>query len=281
MSHPSAIPTHEPVLLQSLQNGVLTLTMNRPGSLNSANDELLLGLTSAVQAAGSDQEVRVVVLTGAGRGFCAGADLGLMAAAGMEAAGTAAASPTRFSEHLEHTFNPLIRAIRALPKPLISAVNGVAAGAGASLALVGDIRLWSSAGSAVQVFSNIGLIPDAGSSWMLPRQVGGPKAFELMAFAEKVTADEALRLGLCERVYPAESFAAEVQVYAERLAARPATALALTKALVQSGLSGTLNDALLAEAQAQDAAGVSWEHREGVGAFMQKRPADFLNEPTS
>ena len=276
MSQPSAVQTHEPVLLQSLQNGVLTLTMNRPDSLNSANDALLLGLTSAVQAAGSDPEVRVVVLTGAGRGFCAGADLGLMAEAG-----TAAASPTRFSEHLEHTFNPLIRAIRALPKPLISAVNGVAAGAGASLALVGDIRLWSSAGSAVQVFSNIGLIPDAGSSWMLPRLVGGPKAFELMAFAEKVTADEALRLGLCERVYPAESFAAEVQAYAERLAARPATALALTKALVQSGLSGSLNDALLAEAQAQDAAGVSWEHREGVGAFMQKRAADFLKEPTS
>ena len=268
MSQPSA----EGVLLQSLQNGVLTLTMNRPDSLNSANDALLRGLLEAVQSAGTRPEVRVVVLTGAGRGFCAGADLGLMGAPGS------APDPTRFSEHLEQTFNPLIRAIRALPKPFISAVNGVAAGAGASLALIGDLRLWSEAASAVQVFSNIGLIPDSGATWTLPRLVGYHRAFELMAFAEKVGAHDALRLGLCEHVYPAESFAAQVQAYAERLASRPVAALALTKQALQAAMSSTLQDALLKEAHLQDAAGLSWEHREGVEAFRQRRPADFLNE---
>ncbi|GGJ87688.1 enoyl-CoA hydratase [Deinococcus aquiradiocola] len=260
------------MLLSSVTNGVLTLTMNRPESLNSANDDLLLSLLDAVRGAASDDAVRVVVLTGAGRGFCAGADLGMMA--GAAAGGEASA--TRFSEHLEHTFNPLVRAIRALPKPFVSAVNGVAAGAGASLALVGDVRLWSSSASAVQVFSNIGLIPDAGSSWLLPRLVGGPRAFELMAFAERVGAEDALRLGLCEHVFPADGFGEAVQAYAERLAARPAAALALTKALVQGGLSGTLDESLLAEAAAQDRAGASWEHREGVTAFLQKRAPDFL-----
>lgn len=273
MSQPSAEqPSAEGVLLQSLQNGVLTLTMNRPDSLNSADDALLGALLEAVQSAGTRPEVRVVVLTGAGRGFCAGADLSLMGTV------DSAPNPTRFSEHLEQTFNPVVRAIRGLSKPFISAVNGVAAGAGASLALIGDVRLWSEAGSAVQVFSNIGLIPDSGATWTLPRLVGYHRAFELMAFAEKVGAHDALRLGLCEQVYPAESFAAQVQTYAERLAARPAAALALTKQALQAAMSSTLQDALLTEAHLQDAAGLSWEHREGVEAFRQRRPADFLNE---
>lgn len=271
MSQPSEVSSD--VLLRNLHNGVLTLTMNRPDSLNSANDDLLLTLLDAVREAAGLPDVRVVVLTGAGRGFCAGADLGMMG-------GNAATPPsaTRFSEHLEHTFNPLIRAIRALPQPFISAVNGVAAGAGASLALVGDVRLWSSSGSLVEVFSNIGLIPDAGSSWLLPRLVGAARAFELMAFAEKVGPEEALRLGLCERVFDAATFADEVQSYAERLAARPAAALALTKQAIQFSASSTLDEALLSEAKLQDAAGASWEHREGVQAFMEKRRPDFLKK---
>ncbi|WP_424950781.1 enoyl-CoA hydratase/isomerase family protein [Deinococcus sp.] len=268
MSQPSEVSSQ--VLLEDVENGVLTLTMNRPESLNSANDALLLALIGAVEAAAGNPEVRVVVLTGAGRGFCAGADLGLMGG------GREAPNPTRFSEHLEHTFNPLIRAIRALSKPLISAVNGVAAGAGASLALVGDLRLWSSAGSLVEVFSNIGLIPDAGSSWLLPRLVGMQRAFELMAFAEKVNAEDALRMGLCEHIYPAETFASQVQAYAERLAARPAATLALTKQALSLSVSSTLEEALHNEARLQDAAGATWEHREGVQAFLEKRKSDFL-----
>ena len=261
----------EQVVLRELKGGVLTLTMNRPDSLNSANDPLLLTLTQALLEAGGAPEVRVVVLTGAGRGFCAGADLGQMAGDGDEGGG----SPTRFSEHLEHTFNPLVRAISELQKPVIAAVNGVAAGAGASLALICDIRLWSSAASAIQVFSNIGLIPDSGATWMLPRLVGYQRAFELMAFAEKVTPEAALSLGLCEHVYPAAEFAAQVEAYAQRLAARPLTALALTKQALRRSLSGTLDQALHTEAELQDLAGQSWEHREGVKAFLEKRAAAF------
>ena len=164
-------------------------------------------------------------------------------------------SPTRFSEHLEHTFNPLVRAISELQKPVIAAVNGVAAGAGASLALICDIRLWSSAASAIQVFSNIGLIPDSGATWMLPRLVGYQRAFELMAFAEKVTAEQALSLGLCEHVYPAAEFAAQVEAYAQRLAARPLTALTLTKQALRRSLSGTLDQALRTEAELQGPGG--------------------------
>ncbi|WP_425146402.1 enoyl-CoA hydratase-related protein [Deinococcus sp.] len=258
-------------VLSKLQSGVLTLTMNRPDTLNSADDAMLSALVSALEEAGSAPEVRVVVLTGAGRGFCAGADLSMMAGN--------AGSPTRFSEHLEHTFNPLIRAIAELPQPVISAVNGVAAGAGASLALICDIRLWSSAASAVQVFSNIGLIPDAGSTWLLPRLVGYARAFELMAFAERVTPEDALRLGLCEHVYAAEQFAAQVQGYAERLAARPLSALTLTKQALRLNLSATLHEALHTEARLQDAAGASWEHQEGVAAFLEKRKPNFLKQP--
>jgi 2-(1,2-epoxy-1,2-dihydrophenyl)acetyl-CoA isomerase len=269
MSQPSPDSPSD-VVLQHLQNGVLTLIMNRPESLNSANDQMLHGLLSCVQQAGAREDVRVVVLTGAGRGFCAGADLGMMAGEHTDS--------KRFSTHLEHTFNPLILAIRALPQPLISAVNGVAAGAGASLALVGDVRLWSSSASFLQVFSNIGLVPDAGSTWLLPRVVGLHRAFELMALAEKVGPDEALRLGLCERVYPAAEFADQVQAYAERLAARPAAALALTKQAIQAAMSSTLQEALLTEARLQDLAGASWEHREGVQAFMEKRQPDFLKQ---
>ncbi|MFC4454347.1 enoyl-CoA hydratase/isomerase family protein [Deinococcus sonorensis] len=256
-------------ILSELKQRVLTLTLNRPETLNSANDELLLQLTGAIRDAGQAPEVRVVVLTGAGRGFCTGADLGQM---------NGAAAPDRFSQHLQHTFNPLMLAIRQLPKPLITAVNGVAAGAGASIALGGDIRLWSAQASLVELFSNIGLVPDAGSTWLLPRLVGPQRAFELMALAEKVLPDEALRLGLCERVFPAERFHEDVQQYAERLAARPATALRLTKQALWEGQLGSFEEALLREARLQDQAGASWEHAEGVQAFKEKRAPDFLTQ---
>lgn len=260
-------------LLSDLQRGVLTLTLNRPESLNAADDALLLGLLSALREAEADERVRVVVLTGAGRGFCAGADLGMMAGAEEDA------DPGRFSRHLEQTFNPLVRAMTTLSRPVIAAVNGVAAGAGASLTLAADLRLWSSEASAAFVFSSIGLVPDAGSSWLLPRLVGYQRAFELTALAERVGAQDALRLGLCEQVFPAAGFMDEVQAYAERLAARPLTALALGKEALRGATSGTLDEALSREAALQDRAGASWEHREGVAAFRERRPADFLRRP--
>jgi 2-(1,2-epoxy-1,2-dihydrophenyl)acetyl-CoA isomerase len=253
----------EVVLVQTV-NGVRTLTLNRPDRLNAANDELLYALTAALHEADADPGVRVVVITGSGRGFCAGQDLGGVSGRDMS-----------FTEHLQATYNPLIRAIRALDKPVVTAVNGVAAGAGASLALAGDIRLWAQGARLIEVFSNIALVPDSGSTWLLPRAVGYSRAFELMALADTVTADEGLRLGLCERVYPDETFLADVQAYAERLAARPAHALKLTKQALAFALTSTLDDALDQEAALQQLAGDHPEHAEGVTAFKEKRAPDF------
>ncbi len=242
------------------------MTLNRPDKLNAANNELILGLTEQLRQAGADDSVRVVVLTAAGRAFCAGQDLSEVGSGNM-------------TEHLQQTYNPLIQTIRSLGKPVITAVNGIAAGAGASLALSGDIRLWAASASLVEIFSNIALVPDSGSSWFLPRLVGYHRAFELMALAEKVTAPEAERLGLCEHVYPDETFQADVQAYAERLAARPAHALKLTKEVLNAAATASLAEALEHEAQLQQVAGGHWEHREGVNAFREKRAADFLNKP--
>ncbi|MVN88062.1 2-(1,2-epoxy-1,2-dihydrophenyl)acetyl-CoA isomerase [Deinococcus sp. HMF7620] len=259
--------TADPVILARTQAHVLTLTLNRPDKLNAANDELLLTLTRELQAADANPDVRVVVLTGAGRGFCAGQDLGDVSGRDMT-----------FTEHLHHTYNPLIRTIRGLGKPVISAVNGVAAGAGASLALAGDIRLWAASASLIEVFSNIALIPDSGSTWTLPRLVGYHRAFELMALAERVRAEDALRLGLCEHVFADDTFAADVQAYAERLAQRPAHALKLTKQALVAALTSGLDEALDQEAALQQLAGDHWEHEEGVSAFKAKRAPQFIRE---
>ena len=252
-------------ILTQLEAGVLTLTLNRPDKLNAANTELAQALTAQFQRAASDDAVRVLVVTGAGRAFCAGQDLTEPGAA-----------ETGYAAHLQHTYIPLIRAMRALEKPVITAVNGVAAGAGASIALAGDIRLWSSAASMTLAFSSIALVPDAGATWLLPRAVGYSRAFELMALAERVNAEEALRLGLCERVLSAEAFGLEVNGYAARLAARPVGALGLTKRLMGAAMTGSLDEALELEAQVQDVAGRGVEHAEGLRAFAEKRAADFV-----
>ncbi len=183
-----------------------------------------------------------------------------------------------FTEHLNATYNPLIRTMRGLGKPVISAVNGVAAGAGASLALAGDLRLWAQGARLIEVFSNIALVPDSGSTWFLPRLVGYSRAFELMALADTVSATEALRLGLCEQVYPDETFLADVQAYAERLAARPANALKLTKRALNAAMTSSLDAALDTEAELQQLAGDHWEHAEGVTAFKEKRAPDFRRD---
>ena len=259
--------TPSDVLLVETVNGVRTLTLNRPDRLNAANDELLYALTDALKDADADDAVRVVVITGAGRGFCAGQDLGGVSGRDMS-----------FTEHLNATYNPLIRTMRGLGKPVITAVNGVAAGAGASLALAGDLRLWAQGARLIEVFSNIALVPDSGSTWFLPRLVGYSRAFELMALADTVSATEALRLGLCEQVYPDETFLADVQAYAERLAARPANALKLTKRALNAAMTSSLDAALDTEAELQQLAGDHWEHAEGVTAFKEKRAPDFRRD---
>lgn len=256
------------IILSTDQAGVRTLTLNRPDKLNAANNELLLSLTEAIHQAGKDDTVRVLVITGAGRGFCAGQDLS-----------DSPGGQVDFATHLQKTYNPLIRSIRNAPKPVITAVNGVAAGAGASIALAGDIRLWAESALFVEVFSNIALIPDSGSTWFLPRTVGYHRAFRLMAMADKINAKEGLKLGLCEEVLSDQNFATEVQSYAEQLAARPAHALALTKEALNAALNSSLDQSLETEALLQQKAGSHWEHAEGVQAFLEKRAPDFTKKP--
>lgn len=249
-------------------NHVRTLTISRPQQLNALSTVGLQELRAALLEADQDADVRVVVLTGEGRAFCAGANI----------SGEALAS---YTEHLQQNFNPLILTMRQLSKPLIAAVNGVAAGAGASLALACDVRVAANTASFIQLFSNIALIPDSGSAYFLPRLVGQARAFELMALADRLSADEALRLGVCQAVFASEDFAALVQEYAERYATRPAHALALTKKLLEAASTLDLAQTLELEAQWQQRAADHWEHAEGLRAFAQKRPPQYRQQPPS
>jgi len=205
-----------------------------------------------------------VVITGAGRGFCSGQDL-------RDRAG----GPTSYREHLHATYNPVISLIRTMEKPVLAAVNGVAAGAGCSLALAADLRVASERASFIEVFSRVGLVPDSGSTWFLPRLVGLGKALELAYLAEPVDAQEALRLGLVNRVVPHEDLMAKTMDLAQRLAAGPTRAYGLTKRAMTYALRSTLEDALDYEAHMQEVAGRTADHREGVTAFLEKRQARY------
>ncbi|GHG08199.1 enoyl-CoA hydratase [Deinococcus piscis] len=251
------------------QAGVRTLSLNNPDRLNALTAALAGQLLTALQDAANDPAVRAVVLTGEGRGFCAGQDLTEVAGPLLQGQGL------DLHGHLERHYRPVIEAIREMDKPVIAAVNGVAAGAGASLALACDLRVSSEDAQWVQIFSNIALIPDAGSTWFLPRLVGFGRAFELMSLAEKLSAQQALELGLCQQVFGADTFAQQAQAYAETFAARPALALALTKRALNAALTGTLSDSLTLEAELQQQAGESADFREGVQAFMEKRPPNW------
>jgi len=269
-------------VLQSLENGVLTVTLNRPEKLNALTFEMVLELAQAVEEGHANPYARVLVITGAGRGFCAGQDLAAIGVSGdgPENAGPGNASPgnagpRNIEATIGQTYNRLILAIANGDKPVITAVNGIAAGAGANLALAGDIRVWSSAARFTEAFSSIALIPDAGGTWLLPRAVGYPKAFELAALAEVLDAKAGLELGLCERVFDAENFALEVQAYAEKIAARPAYALTLTKRAMRSGQTLTLEQSLALEARLQAQAFEDPDHKEGIAAFFEKRGAVF------
>ena len=251
-------------VLSSLEQGVLTLTLNRPDALNAATDPLLEQLHEGLRGAGRDENVRVIVITGAGRGFCAGQDL--QAVQGRQVS---------FKAHLEKTYNQVISRLRGLEKPVIAAINGVAAGAGFSLALACDLRIASSAASFVPAFSRIGLIPDSGMTYHLPRLVGYQKAYELLVTSPKLSAEDALALRLVERVVPAGDFEAAVSDLAAQLAAGPTRAFGLTKRALQRNATATLDEALAYEALLQEVAGRSEDYREGTQAFREKRQPAF------
>ncbi len=255
----------EPVLYH-LDQGVATLTMNRPEVLNALDETLLAALRDAFALAADDEAVRAIVVTGAGRAFCAGADLG---------AGNVGSAEPDLGERLRRRYHPLILAMRVCPKPVISAVNGVAAGAGMSIALAGDLVFASASALFLQAFTRIGLIPDAGSTYFLPRYVGEMRARALAILAEKLPATEAERIGLVWKVLPDDELLPYARRIAAQLAQQPTRAYALAKQALNASLGNDLATQLEVEAVLQTEAGRSEDFREGVSAFRAKRTPAF------
>lgn len=255
-------------IVTSIADGVLTITLNRPDALNAFTVDMKEGLLAAFKDAARNKDVRVVILTGAGRAFSAGQDLKERAGPDVNDLGT----------ELRQRYNPIILAMRRLEKPVIGAINGVAAGAGISIAIACDILIASDKASFMEAFGRVGLVPDTGSSWFLPRLVGPARAAEMMFTADSVDAASAERIGLVNRVVAADALMDEAHALAARLATAAPIALALAKRALNRALNSTLDDALEFEAQLQSIAGRSADHKEGVAAFVDKRPAKFKGE---
>lgn len=260
--------TYETILYEK-NRGVLTITLNRPDKLNALNDTMRYELLDAFQQAQADPDIRTIVVTGAGRGFCSGADL----VAGSEPMTSDSSLP--FGDLLRATYNRIILQMRALPKPIIAAVNGVAAGAGMSLALACDLRIASDSASFTQAFIKIGLVPDSGSTWLLPRLVGVTRAMELMLTGRRLSAQEALDLGIVNQVVPADQLPNIVSQLTQEFANAPTRTIGYIKQAVDFALENTLADALEKEADLQELAGKTSDHLEGVAAFLQKRQPHF------
>ena len=250
-------------LLAERDDGVETLTLNRPDALNALNRDLRRELLAALNAARKDEAVRAIVITGAGRGFCSGADL---------RGGTA---EREFRRVLTSEYNPLIEALRGLPKPIVAAVNGVAAGAGVSLALAADIVLAGESARFVPAFARIGLVPDSGLARVMVRALGRHRAFEILMGERQLGAVEAGDLGLVAAVVPDGELAGATRALAQRLAAGPTRGIGLTKRLLNAAEDATLGEALAAEADLQELAGRTGDHAEGVAAFGEKRDPEF------
>ena len=256
------------ILRDELSGGVLTLTLARPQSFNAFTRRLALELQAQLRRADEDRGVRVVVLTGEGRAFCAGQDL-------QELLGDDAPAMERI---LDEHFNPVVELIRGCRCPVIAAVNGVAAGAGANIAAACDIVLAAESASFIQAFAKIGLIPDSGGTWTLPRIIGWQRASALMLTGDKLDAATAERWGLVYRVYPDAELAAEARGLAERLAGMPARAFDLTKRALRASEGATLTQQLATEGELQLEASATHDYGEGVRAFVEKRRPVFRGE---
>lgn len=255
-------------VLVALDAGVLTLTLNRPDKLNSFNEDMHLALRAAIQRAHDDAQVRAVLLTGAGRGFCAGQDLG-------DRDPRKGGPAPDLGQTLETFYNPTLRLIRSLEKPVVCAVNGVAAGAGANIALACDIVLAAKSARFIQAFSRIGLIPDAGGSFSLTRILGEPRAKALAMTAEPLAARTAADWGLIWKVVDDDLLMDEARALAGSLAAGPTFGLGLTKRLIQAAATNSLDEQLDMERDCQQLAGRSADYAEGVTAFLEKRQPQF------
>lgn len=252
-------------LLYTLEQGVATITLNRPDVYNAFNDEITFELQDALKVVSKDDNVRVVVLTGAGKAFCSGQDL--KAGSSQE--------KRSFMDSLHKRYNPIVRAMRNLPKPIIGKINGVAAGAGCSLALACDVLIASEAATFIEVFINIGLVPDSGSSFFLPRTVGMAKAFEWCTQGTRISAAEALKHGLINEVAAPELLDTAVKKHTDYYAQAPTKSIGIIKKMLQKSATATLDDMLDYEAYCQEIAGTSNDYKEGVQAFLEKRKPAF------
>jgi 2-(1,2-epoxy-1,2-dihydrophenyl)acetyl-CoA isomerase len=255
-------------LVFSLDAGVATLRFNRPQVFNSVNKEVALALQQHLRACQQDASVRAVLLTGTGKAFCAGQDLAEI---------TGPDSP-EVADIVEKIYNPIVQLIRDLEKPVVAAVNGVAAGAGANLALACDVVVAKESSAFIQAFSKIGLVPDSGGTYFLPRLIGLQRASALMLTGDKVSAAEAVQMGMIYKAYPDETFDQEVATLVQKLAALPTKGLAYTKQLLNGTFGNTLPQQLRAEADYQLRAGHTTDYREGVAAFLEKRQPTFTGQ---
>lgn len=258
----------QPVLLEALDEGVLTLTLNRPDRMNAFNVALHEALAAAVARAASDPDCRVVLLTGAGKGFCAGQDL-------SDRAISPGTGRPDLGDSIEKRYNPLVRALRALPKPIVCAVNGAAAGAGANVALACDIVLAARSAKFLQAFARIGLVPDSGGTWILPRLVGDARARALMMLADPIGAEQAEAWGMIWQAVDDDQLMGVAREVAMRLAAGPTHAYGLMKRAFLASSSNSLDAQLDLERDLQREAGAADEYIEGVRAFLEKRPANY------
>lgn len=253
-------------ILIKIENKIAYIALNRPEVFNSFNREMALLLQKTLTDCEKDSNVRAIVLSGNGKAFCAGQDLKEVTDPELNPG---------FRKILEEHYNPIIQKIRTIEKPIIGAVNGVAAGAGANIALACDIVVSSEHASFIQAFSKIGLIPDSAGTFFLPRLIGFQKASALMMLGDKVSAQEALDLGMIYKVFSAETFEEEVNKLAITLANMPTKALGLTKRLLNQSMSNNLNEQLALESDLQIEASSSNDYKEGVTAFVEKRKPEF------
>lgn len=256
-------------ILTDTTEGVFTITFNRPDVLNAFNDQQAEEVLEALKKAERDPAVRCLILTGAGKGFCAGQDLGAI---------KGRSEAVSFRDHLAHTYNPIVSKLRSIEKPVIGQINGAAAGAGFGLALACDLRYAAAGAKFRMAFSGLGLAPDSGTSFLLPRLIGYARAYEMAVTNNPVTAEEALNWGMVNAVFPAEALPAATRALAVKLASLPTKAFGLTKRAMNKAVQLTIDEALDYEAHLQNIAGRTVDYTEGVAAFLEKRPPQFTGQ---